>query len=171
MAIGQGYLTVTPLEMARLMGAVAMDGEISHPHLRLGKTLTSLSPVGLPVKNFALVKSDLRDVVAAPHGTGHPVNLSFFAIAGKTGTAQVVSNRGVNKDKKRPKADSWFVGFGPFDSPRIVVAVLIENGGDGGDVAGPVAREVFRMYYVTHASTLPPPSPSVAPARPGGSSL
>ena len=51
---------------------------------------------------------------------------------------------------KRPKADSWFVGFGPFENPRIVIAVLIENGGDGGDVAGPVAREVFRMFYVTH---------------------
>ncbi len=172
MAIGQGYLTVTPLEMARLMGAVAMDGRMSHPHLRLGKSKTSLTPVGFPQKDFTLVKADLRDVVAAPHGTGHPVNLPFFAIAGKTGTAQVVSNRGPNKNKKRPKADSWFVGFGPFDSPRIVVAVLIENGGDGGDVAGPVAREVFRMYYVTHAAELtPPPPPPAAPLPSGGGSL
>ncbi len=170
MAIGQGYLTVTPLEMARLMGAVAMNGQISSPHLRLGKQKTSLSSVGLPVKDFAIVKADLRDVVAAPHGTGHPVNLPFFAIAGKTGTAQVVSNRGPNKDKKRPRADSWFVGFGPFDSPRIVVAVLIENGGDGGDVAGPVAREVFRMYYVIHSTELPspvaPPTPLLTGGRP-----
>ncbi len=171
MAIGQGYLTVTPLEMARLMGAIAMNGQISSPHLRLGKQKTSLSWVGLPVKDFAIVKADLRDVVAAPHGTGHPVNLPFFAIAGKTGTAQVVSNRGPNKDKKRPRADSWFVGFGPFDSPRIVVAVLIENGGDGGDVAGPVAREVFRMYYVIHSAELPSPAASSPPLLSGGRAL
>jgi len=162
MAIGQGFLTVTPLEMARLMGVVAMDGKIATPHLRLDGSSEKTVSTALPVQDFPIIKADLRDVVAAPHGTGHPVNLPFFAIAGKTGTAQVVSSRGANKLIKRPRADSWFVGFGPFDAPSIVVAVLIENGGDGGDVAGPVAREVFRMYYVIHAKvpssrTTPPP--------------
>ena len=158
MAIGQGFLTVTPIEMARLMGAVAMNGHMAVPHLvMMDKSMGYVRPksqqaldIPIPEENFAIVKKDLRDVVAAPHGTGHPVNLAFFEIAGKTGTAQVVSNRGKMKNVKRPKADSWFVGFGPFDNPKIVVAVLIENGGDGGDVAGPVAREVFRMYYITH---------------------
>ncbi len=156
MAIGQGYLTVTPLEMARMMGAVAMNGRISRPHLLLSRTLgralpqeTRLTPLPVSPEHLAMIRKDLRDVVADPHGTGHPVNLPFFAIAGKTGTAQVVSNRGKNKGIKRPKPDSWFVGFGPFDDPKIVVAVLIENGGDGGDVAGPVARELFRMYYIS----------------------
>ncbi|MDA8112531.1 MAG: penicillin-binding protein 2 [Nitrospiraceae bacterium] len=169
MAIGQGYLTVTPLEMARLMGAVAMNGQLSHPHLLLGERGNGtgqrgpdLTPIPIPKKDFDIVRADLRDVVAAPHGTGHPVNLPFFAIAGKTGTAQVVSNRGKNKGTKRPKADSWFVGFGPFDDPRIVVAVLIENGGDGGDVAGPVAREVFRMFYITRLAEKGNPTPAVA---------
>lgn len=157
MAIGQGFLTVTPLEMARLMGAVAMNGQMALPHLFLGGDLPgavgkdgSATRVPFPAADFAIVRNDLRDVVGELHGTGHPVNLPFFAIAGKTGTAQVVSSRGKMKNVKRPKADSWFVGFGPFEDPRIVVAVLIENGGDGGDVAGPVAREVFRMFYITH---------------------
>jgi penicillin-binding protein 2 len=157
-AIGQGFLTVTPLEMARLMGTVAMNGQMAVPHLVLrgGSGLPNhgrkgpVSRISIPQEDFTIVKNDLRDVVAAPHGTGHPVNLEFFSIAGKTGTAQVVSNRGKMRGRKRPKADSWFVGFGPFENPRIVVAVLVENGGDGGDVAGPVAREVFRMFYVTH---------------------
>lgn len=170
MAIGQGFLTVTPLEMARLMGVVAMDGKIATPHLRLSGTPEGTRSTGLPVQNFPIIKADLRDVVAAPHGTGHPVNLPFFAIAGKTGTAQVVSNRGANKFIKRPRADSWFVGFGPFDAPSIVVAVLIENGGDGGDVAGPVAREVFRMYYVIHAK-VPSSRTTPPPVRSAGNSL
>ncbi|MCL4485243.1 MAG: penicillin-binding protein 2 [Nitrospirae bacterium] len=169
LAIGQGYLTVTPLEMARLMGAVAMDGQLSRPHLLLGEgekgggaERSALTAVPVPKKDFDIVRADLRDVVADPHGTGHPVNLPFFSIAGKTGTAQVVSNRGKNKGLKRPKADSWFVGFGPFENPRIVVAVLIENGGDGGDVAGPVAREVFRMFYITRLAGKGTPSPAVS---------
>ncbi|MGC8500498.1 MAG: penicillin-binding protein 2 [Leptospirillia bacterium] len=170
MAIGQGFLTVTPLEMARLMGVVAMDGKIATPHLRLSGSSEKTVSTALPVQDFPIIKADLRDVVAAPHGTGHPVNLPFFAIAGKTGTAQVVSNRGANKLIKRPRADSWFVGFGPFDAPSIVVAVLIENGGDGGDVAGPVAREVFRMYYVIHAK-VPSSRTTPPPVRSAGNSL
>ncbi len=170
MAIGQGFLTVTPLEMARLMGVVAMDGKIATPHLRLDESSKMLVSTSLPVQDFPIVKADLRDVVAAPHGTGHPVNLSFFAVAGKTGTAQVVSNRGANKLIKRPRADSWFVGFGPFEAPSIVVSVLIENGGDGGDVAGPVAREIFRMYYVIHATPSSPRTTS-PPVATSGSSL
>ncbi len=169
MAIGQGFLTVTPLEMARLMGAVAMEGAISRPHLLLGDSgqegqskISALTPIPVPKKDFDIVRADLRDVVADPHGTGHPVNLPFFAIAGKTGTAQVVSNRGKSKGFKPPKADSWFVGFGPFEDPRIVVAVLIENGGDGGDVAGPVAREVFRMFYITRLAAKGRFTPAVA---------
>jgi len=170
MAIGQGFLTVTPLEMARLMGIVAMDGKIATPHLRLDGGSEKTVSTALPVQDFPIIKADLRDVVAAPHGTGHPVNLPFFAIAGKTGTAQVVSSRGANKLIKRPRADSWFVGFGPFDAPSIVVAVLIENGGDGGDVAGPVAREVFRMYYVIHAK-VPSSRTTPPPVRSAGNSL
>lgn len=146
-----------------------MNGQLSHPHLLLGEKekggssgAADLTPIPIPKKDFDIVRGDLRDVVAAPHGTGHPVDLPFFAIAGKTGTAQVVSNRGKNKGIKRPKADSWFVGFGPFDDPRIVVAVLIENGGDGGDVAGPVAREIFRMFYITRLAEKGNPAPAVA---------
>jgi penicillin-binding protein 2 len=170
LAIGQGFLTVTPLEMARLMGAVAMNGRMVVPHMVMsdGRTPAGQNdrkrPTSIPIpqEDFTIVKNDLRDVVGTPHGTGHPVNLAFFAIAGKTGTAQVVSNRGKFKNMKRPKADSWFVGFGPFENPQIVVAVLIENGGDGGDVAGPVAREVFRMFYVTHLAAVRYSSPGAA---------
>ena len=73
-----------------------------------------------------------------------------------------MGNRGKSKGFKPPKADSWFVGFGPFEDPRIVVAVLIENGGDGGDVAGPVAREVFRMFYITRLAAKGRFTPAVA---------
>ncbi len=146
-AIGQGYLTVTPLEMARLMAVVATQGLLVTPHLLMNAPAGSDKTVktGLPLEHFGPVREGLWEVVNNPTGTGRPVKMKRMEIAGKTGTAQVISNRGPAHHKIR--AHSWFVGFAPFSDPRIVVAVLIENGGDGGDTAGPVARQVFKTYY------------------------
>jgi penicillin-binding protein 2 len=155
-AIGQGYLTVTPLQMARLMGVVATQGVLVKPHLYLSSDPPGNSPSVEAVRttplreaSFSSLREGLWAVVNEPHGTGHPVRMKEMEIAGKTGTAQVISNRipegGTVHEKIRP--DSWFVGFAPFDHPRIVVSVLVENGGDGGDVAGPVARAVFQEFY------------------------
>lgn len=157
-AIGQGYLTVTPLEMARLMGVVATKGRLVTPHVFLSSSdnrspaVPRNSPVReVPVSgtDFDTLREGLWEVVNNPHGTGHPVRIREMEIAGKTGTAQVISNRIQKSGVKPPKIkpDSWFVGFAPFNHPRIVVAVLVENGGDGGDVAGPVARSVFEEFY------------------------
>ena len=155
-AIGQGYLTVTPLQMARLMGVVATQGVLVTPHLYLSSDTPGVFPpennkrkTPLENANFSSLREGLWAVVNEPHGTGHPVRMKEMEIAGKTGTAQVISNRipegGTVHEKIRP--DSWLVGFAPFAHPRIVVAVLVENGGDGGDVAGPVARAVFQEFY------------------------
>ncbi|MHB1284975.1 MAG: penicillin-binding protein 2 [Leptospirales bacterium] len=162
-AIGQGYLTVTPLQMARLMGVVATRGVLVKPHIFLSfdehPSKSQPQAVGdrLPFANgaFGPLREGLWAVVNEPHGTGHPVRMKEMEIAGKTGTAQVISNRlpknGGTRIKIRP--DSWFVGFAPFKNPEIVVSVLIENGGDGGDVAGPVAKAVFQEFYKDYLAT------------------
>jgi penicillin-binding protein 2 len=138
------------------MGVVATQGVLVTPHLYLSSDTPGVFPpennkrkTPLENANFSSLREGLWAVVNEPHGTGHPVRMKEMEIAGKTGTAQVISNRipegGTVHEKIRP--DSWFVGFAPFAHPRIVVAVLVENGGDGGDVAGPVARAVFQEFY------------------------
>ena len=174
-AIGQGYLTVTPIQMARLMGVVATRGVLVKPHLFLGSD--EHSP-GVPIPSdrlrlsfpsgaFGPLREGLWAVVNEPHGTGRPVRMKEMEIAGKTGTAQVISSRlpknGGTHVKIRP--DSWFVGFAPFKSPEIVVSVLIENGGDGGDVAGPVAKAVFQEFYKDY---LAPPAEIGQAGKPQG---
>ncbi len=165
-AIGQGYLTVTPIEMARLMGVVATKGSLVTPHLffssdvrpnPVDQTVSPVKKLQISGTDFDTLREGLWEVVNNPHGTGHPVKIPEMEIAGKTGTAQVISNRISKSGAKPPKirADSWFVGFAPFDRPRIVVAVLIENGGDGGDVAGPVARAVFQEFYRDYLAQVP----------------
>lgn len=160
-AIGQGYLTVTPLQMARLMGVVATRGFLSTPHLFLStehsvrfQTESIVRKIPVEPTSFSPLREGLWAVVNEPHGTGHPVRMKEMEIAGKTGTAQVISNRipagGTAHVKILP--DSWFVGFAPFRNPKIVVSVLVENGGDGGDVAGPVARAVFKEFYQDYLS-------------------
>jgi len=154
-AIGQGYLTVTPLQMARLMAVVANQGTLVTPHLLIGSRGASDRKIatGLPLDHFAPVREGLWEVVNNPSGTGRPVKMKEMEIAGKTGTAQVISNRGpTGPGHHKIRAHSWFVGFAPFADPKIVVAVLIENGGDGGDVAGPVARQLFKLYYEDYIS-------------------
>ncbi|MHB8421942.1 MAG: penicillin-binding protein 2 [Leptospirales bacterium] len=164
-AIGQGFLTVTPIEMARLMGVVATRGVLAKPHLFLfSDEHPPNSPIpsdtvmlSFPKGAFDPLREGLWAVVNDPHGTGHPVRMQEMEIAGKTGTAQVISSRlplnGQVHEKIRP--DSWFVGFAPFRNPEIVVSVLIENGGDGGDVAGPVAKAVFEEFYKDYLATPP----------------
>jgi penicillin-binding protein 2 len=125
------------------------------PHLLIGSRGASDRKIatGLPLDHFAPVREGLWEVVNNPSGTGRPVKMKEMEIAGKTGTAQVISNRGpTGPGHHKIRAHSWFVGFAPFADPKIVVAVLIENGGDGGDVAGPVARQLFKLYYEDYIS-------------------
>jgi len=154
-AIGQGYLTVTPLQMARLMGVVATQGVLVTPHLYLSSDTPGVFPpennqrkTPLENANFSSLREGLWAVVNEPHGTGHPVRMKEMEIAGKTGTAQVISNRIPEGGTVHEKFVRILVRrLCSFAHPRIVVAVLVENGGDGGDVAGPVARAVFQEFY------------------------
>lgn len=141
MAVGQGRLLVSPLSMALVSQSIANNGQTMYPYLiqevhnykgevifeRESKNwLRPLSP-----KTANTIKELMVEVVE--HGTARSARIKDVTVAGKTGTAEV--------EGKSPHA--WFVGFAPAEDPEIVVAVVVENGGSGGRVAAPIAREIF----------------------------
>jgi len=150
MAIGQAQLTVTPLQMARAMAAIANDGNLVTPHLASHSGPTTLGesdsirntlnaegshPIAhLHDGTLDHVRTGMTMVVHDVRGTAHKtVYMKEVSIAGKTGTAQA---NGVDH--------AWFAGYVPAERPRVAFAVVLEHGGSGGKAAGPVAREFVK---------------------------
>jgi penicillin-binding protein 2 len=146
LAIGQSTLTVTPLQIARMMAAVANGGYLvspsvarkAGPRLADDETDSAFSrrmPIpGLSEKTLVRIRAALAKAVADPTGTGYKtVRTPAISIAGKSGTAQV----------GKGQADhAWFAGYAPAEQPRIAFAVVLEHAGSGGKAAGPVARQL-----------------------------
>ena len=164
-AIGQGAVVVTPLQLAHTVGAIAWGGTFSRPHLAFRNQLLALG-VDTPDdsgRNFPLSESTLDaltrgmwGVVNEGEGTGGSARCPGIDIAGKTGTAQVVS---VDLQKSERTAsfknNAWFVGFAPSIRPEIVVAALVMRG-EHSTVAVPIAREVIKAYFDKKAAQKPP---------------
>lgn len=141
LAIGQGGLAVSPLQMAMVASAVADDGELVVPHLALSASVRE-HRVMKPATAHTLALM-LRDVVR--QGTGTPADREGLQVAGKTGTAQVGGARS-------GRADAWFIGFAPANHPTIAIAVVLKNvrGGYGGIDAAPIAAKVIQALLATH---------------------
>jgi len=161
-AIGQGYVTATPLQMANLIATLAV-GKRYRPHFVQqietpeGEVVHVEQPevIGtLNVRQTTLmqVREGLRDVVNTDRGTGKKARLDGIEAAGKTGTSQVVK-----MGKERVKSTqlpwqhrdhAWFVAYAPFDAPEIAVATLVEHAeGGGGAIAAPIAHDVMQTYF------------------------
>ena len=154
-SIGQGYNLATPIQMARVVAAIANGGIIYKPYLvekvenAAGEILFQARPevqsrLGASRANLEAVRRSLVGVVN--DGTGKTARMAHIQVAGKTGTAQVVALDQDNPKRKRERRmedHAWFVAYAPADDPRIAVAVLVEHGGHGGDEAGPLARRVI----------------------------
>ncbi len=164
-AIGQGYVTVTPLQMASVIGTVANDGVSVRPRLvqavmnratgeREEFAPTVRGKVAVKPATLALIKDALADVVAK--GTATRAKSPLVTIAGKTGTAQTAALRtGPEKDiPKKLRDHAWFVAFAPVDAPRIAVAVLAEHMGHGGSAAAPLAKDVIEAYVKAYPELL-----------------
>jgi penicillin-binding protein 2 len=151
-AIGQGQVSVTPLQLARLAAIVANGGRLVRPHLvrSVGGVPIPIEPapdLGLKPETLAVLRAGMRAVVDG--GTGWRARLEGVSISGKTGSAQVV---GKARLEKNPTLNAiiphgWFVAFAPADAPRIALAVMVEHGGSGGGAAAPVAREILAHYF------------------------
>lgn len=163
-AIGQGFVTVTPLQMASMMATVANDGVNYRPRLvravmdRATGNLQELPAVprgkiNAKPETFRIIKSALADVVTK--GTATRAKSSIVTIGGKTGTAQVAALRTGPEESipKKFRDHAWFVAFAPVESPKIAVAVLAEHMGHGGAAAAPLAKELIEAYMNITAPT------------------
>ena len=154
-AIGQGYVGVTPLQAAWAMGGLTTGGRLRQPHLvnppelkKLGFEAGEVLQEDYPISasTVDIVATAMWGVVHEKGGTGYNAKVEGFDVGGKTGTAQVASKQANLKDKEH-KDNAWFVGFAPYRNPEIVVAAFTENGGWGAEAAAPVARAVLDTYY------------------------
>ena len=152
MAIGQGAVLATPMQVARMMAAVANGGVFFKPRLvqRVlradGRVLYSdpgrvNGHVELSPMVWAFLRQSLLDVVN--EGTGVAAHIPGIEIAGKTGTAQLVANSRAD----RGQDNAWFAAFAPANDPQYVVVVMIEHGGKGGEVAAPIARAIYDAIF------------------------
>jgi len=152
MGIGQGYLLTTPLQMARVYMAIANGGYLYKPYvvkeMKLNKNIITINPqierhLVLDPRYLKWIKEGLLEAVRI--GTGKLAFIPGLIVAGKTGTAQVIS-LSAKKDKfLEPHA--WFVSYAGYSQPEIVSAILIEHGGHGGSVAAPLARKLYEAYF------------------------
>ncbi len=146
-AIGQGLLAVTPLQMATLMSGVGTRGLLPYPGL-IAKGRKESSRLKISEETFDLIHQALSDVVT--EGTARRAAVEGYQVAGKTGTAQVYKfSAGIDADKmdKARRDHAWFVGYAPADNPQIAFAVVVEHGGHGGTTAAPIARKVLKTFF------------------------
>ncbi len=161
-SIGQGPLLVTPLQVARMMAAVATGGILWKPRLvqRVeapdGRLLyaepSQMSGyVDLSPAVWAFLQRSLWGVVN-DGGTGAAARLPGIEVAGKTGTAQLISN----SDARRGQDHAWFAAYAPAQDPQVVVVVLVERGGRGGQAAAPVARQILHGIFLEKVASAGP---------------
>ncbi|MDQ6967128.1 MAG: penicillin-binding protein 2 [Mariprofundaceae bacterium] len=150
-AIGQGQTTVTPLQMARFAAAIANGGDILRPHLEAGKPPEIIRHVDVKPEHLKRIQESMYAVANKPGGTAYyRLRHAAWKIAGKTGTAQVISMSQDDKAKRTPeinkyKDHAWFMGYAPYDNPKIAFAILVEHGGHGGSAAGPIAKAIVAV--------------------------
>lgn len=162
--IGQGYFLTTPLQLAAATAAIANNGTFFTPHvvdyLRSRETgeINPIPPSAhvIPIalqQNWEDVRNGMLHVVEGARGTAKRIRSDQYRIAGKTGTAQVFT---VAQDaeydeetlEKKLRDHALFIAYAPVEDPQIAVAVVVENGGHGGSVAAPIAREIMDAYLL-----------------------
>ena len=169
LGIGQGYMQVTPLQLAQATALIANKGVWNRPHL--ARTVDGMPPVDEhPIPNLVLrdprdwdqVNHAMQLVMHDPRGIARAAAQGVqYRIAGKSGTAQVVAiKQGERynrlKTAERNRDNALFVGFAPAEDPQIVISVMIENGEAGGRVAGPVVRKVMDAWLLDNQGLLKP---------------
>ncbi len=145
LSIGQGYLTATPLQIALFGAAIANRGWYPQPHFLIshgGKGWKGkVNNTGVDKWIFEAVLKGMRRVVEK--GTGKAARVAGVEICGKTGTAQIVAL----EKTREVKSHSIFLGIAPCKDPQVVISVLIERSGEGGEIAAPMAGDILRYYF------------------------
>lgn len=171
--IGQGYMLVTPLQLAAATATLANRGKqvtprfltaVENPQSQTREDITPKVTGFIETKNeraYDLVINAMRDVVHGRKGTARRINKNIrYEMAGKTGTAQVksIAQNETYREKdteKKFRDHSLFVGFAPLDNPKIAIAVVIEHGGSGSRTAAPIARKLIDYYLLDRLDMFP----------------
>ena len=163
MSIGQGFMLSTPLQLAVMTARIASKGKIIEP--RLVKSVGGIDLVPAKTKQvkeidpkyWDYIHDSMKGVVHSARGTATSINRGLtYTMAGKTGTAQVVSISADDAyDKSKLNKRQWdhalFIAFAPFDDPQIAVGLIVENGEHGSSAAAPIARSVIDAYLQTNS--------------------
>ena len=157
-SIGQGFMLTTPLQLAVMTASIASRGDLIQP--QIVKSINGVENPTIKVtesskisdKHWNYIHESMRDVVHSNRGTARGINKDLtYNIAGKTGTAQVISiNASDEYDRSKISERQWdhalFVAFAPAEDPKIAVALIVENGEHGSSAAAPIARTVIDTY-------------------------
>lgn len=149
-AIGQGAVTTTPLQLVRMISGIAMGGVFKQPHLLKDAPNVGEERFALSEPTVEKITDAMYGVVNEDGGTARNVRLPGIEVSGKSGTAQVIgyATRERMGKQKKFEDNAWFVGYAPRRNPEIAVAVLVqESGKHGGEAAGPVVKDVIKAYY------------------------
>ncbi len=147
-SIGQGYLGTTPLQVAMMTAAIALDGKLVKPRLirdagdgsGVHEESVVTGKMNWSAHDLLIVKAGMYDVLNEPYGTGHRAAVSGIQAAGKTGTAEYVENY----EKKK---HAWMIAFVPFDSPKYAIAIVAEDADSGGQTAAAILKKIFLKLY------------------------
>ena len=166
-AIGQGFVLVTPIQMALFYSSIANGGKLVKPRVvqrvedadgNIVKTIESEIRKEQIIRpsTLSFLQKALAGVVQEPFGTGRAARQAGIKVAGKTGTAQVIrmgedEDENIDEEPYEFRDHAWFLAFAPLEEPEILVAVLVEHGGHGGSAAAPIAREVMKEYFECNA--------------------
>ena len=155
LALGQGNLQATPIQLLNLMAIIANEGKTVKPHLlkhsvnqrqKIPFTEEAQTVSSIPNEHFQVLKKAMWKVVNETGGTGANAAVANFDVCGKTGTAQLVTFQNDSDRKKTNLINAWFAGFAPRNKAEVAVIVLVEQAGAGGDQAAPIAKKLFEAY-------------------------
>ncbi|MBI4675727.1 MAG: penicillin-binding protein 2 [Chloroflexi bacterium] len=175
MAIGQGFVLATPLQVLNVTATVANGGTLYRPHLAraivnsAGTVTNTIEPqvirqLPIDAKNLALVRQGMREAVT--RGTAWRTNFGNLAVAAKTGTAEFFGT----KVRGHLPTHAWFTAFAPYEQPEIAVVVFVYGGGEGSEVAAPITADILRAYFKlpADAPVIEPPAPPPPETRNAG---
>lgn len=163
-SIGQGFVTMTPIQLAYMTTLIARDGRPFTPRLlrrvydpqseKFLHPVTNDTPTALDVhhpESWASVRQAMVNVVHSTYGTGRKIAPSRYRMAGKSGTVQVISfqnDRRLTQEElaEEHRDNAMFIAFAPAQAPKVAVAIVVERGGSGSSTAGPIVREICDYY-------------------------
>ena len=178
-AIGQGPVLVTPIQIARALSGLVEIGKLPTPHLFLASqdpatnrklrfSAEAKRGIALSPEKAAIVKSGMWAVLNEPGGTAFGSRPPGVEAGGKTGTVQVIGRETMIRagaERKKLEDHAWFAGFAPLDDPQMVVVVFVEHGGHGSSAAAPLAKELFEKRFGKPVANPAAPPPLRAERR------